>query len=140
MPCCQSPSLPTGVEVTILMIIPPGGANSEGGGLPSCECDGQGDLRPEAQPLGASSLYWMNPGMASWLDPADVIRELGLMLAGNLRRVAPCCSRGQKNPQLGLKKGNMNKENWPEDMEKRDTGCLSHLSTSHCWPSLKSLE
>lgn len=25
MPCCQNPSLPTGVEVTILMIIPPEG-------------------------------------------------------------------------------------------------------------------
>lgn len=52
---------------------PPGVANSEGEGLPSCECDRQGDLRPEAQPLCASSLSWLKPGIASWLPPADVM-------------------------------------------------------------------
>lgn len=52
---------------------PPGEANIEGEGLPSCECDRQGDLRPEARPLCASSLCWMNSGIASCLHPADVI-------------------------------------------------------------------
>lgn len=52
---------------------PPGGANSEGEGLPSCECDSQGDLRPEARPLWAALLYWTKPGIASWLPPADVM-------------------------------------------------------------------
>lgn len=111
---------------------PPGGVNSEGEGLPSCECDRQGDLRPQARPLCASFLSWTKPGIASWLPPADVMWELWLMLVGVLRRMAACCSRGQKNFQLGLKRGNTNTENSREDSGKRDIACLSHVSTSHC--------
>lgn len=111
---------------------PPGGVNSEGEGLPSCECDRQGDLRPEARPLCPSFLSWTKPGIASWLPPADVMWELWLMLVGVLRRMAACCSRGQKNFQLGVKTGSMNTENSTEDTRKRDIACLSRVSTSHC--------
>lgn len=52
---------------------PPGVANSEGEGLPSCECDRQGDPRPGVRPLCASSLSWLKPAIASWLPPADVL-------------------------------------------------------------------
>lgn len=139
MPCCQSPSLPTGVEVAILMIIPLERLTVRVKIFPAVSMT-QGDLRPEAWPLCASSLCWMNSGIASCLHPADVIWELGLMLAGKLGKVVPCCSRDQKTSQLGLKKRNTNMEHCPEDREKRDTGCLSHPFTRQFCPSLNSLK